>query len=149
MEKITFKELCDLVSNVDYINPNSYPINFVANGDYFCVGIGMFDTALARLRKQDIENFFGGLEDNLQYLIRFDYDEKDDEFYGTFIDVQDPNNKAYDDIVSMLKKQCNINEKSLIHLCEDESFDGSRDYIIKYEELSTEVLLKEQNNPCR
>ena len=149
MKKITFNELCDLVSKVDYINSNSYPINFVANGDEFCVGIGMFDTALAKVRKQDIENFFCGLEDELQYLLRFDYDEENDELCGTYLDVQDPDNMVYDDIVSMLQKQCNINEKSLIYLYEDESFDGSRDYMIKYEELSTEVLFKEQNNPCR
>ena len=149
MKKISFKELCRLVSEVDYINPSSYPINFIANGDEFCVGIGKFDATTAKLKKQDVKNFFGCLTDELQYLLRFDYNENDDEVIGTYIDVQDPDNMIYNEIVSMLQKQCNINEKSLIYLYEDESFDGSQDYIIKYDELSEEVLFKEQNNPCR
>lgn len=139
MKKITFNELCDLVSKVDYINSKSYPIIFDIDGVEYYVGIGDFvnDTG------KDTDVNFGGLTEELQFLMRF-YDD-----IASIRDVQDPDNMVYEEIVSMLKKQCNITDNSEIYLYEDESFNGTQDYYIDWEECSEEVKYKALNNPCR
>lgn len=139
MKKITFNELCDLVSKVDYINSKSYPIIFDIDGVEYYVGIGDFvnDTG------KDTDVNFGGLTEELQFLMRF-YDD-----IASIRDVQDPDNMVYEEIVSMLKKQCNITDNSEIYLYDDESFNGAQEYYIDWEECSEEVKYKALNNPCR
>lgn len=139
MKKITFNELCDLVSNVDYINPKSYPIIFDVDNVEYYVGIGDFvnDTG------KDTDINFGGLTEELQFLMSFYND------IASIRDVQDPDIMTYEDIVSMLKKQCNITDNSEIYLYDYESFDGTQEYYIDWEECSEEVKYKALNDPCR
>ena len=146
MKKITFNKLCDLVSKVDYINPFSYPIHFDIDDVEYCVGIGSFDTIGAKKEGYDVENFFGGLEDELQYLLKIT--NTDEDILCTFVDVQDADAMIYNDIVTMLKKQCNITKGSKIYLYDDISFNGTEE-CISYESLSEEIIYKEQNHPCR
>ena len=146
MKKISFNKLCKLVSEVDYINPKSYPIQFEVNDVEYCVGIGSFDVYGAKEKGYDVENFFGCLEDELQYLLKTTI--VDDDILCTFVDVQDPDAMSYEGIVAMLKKQCNITKDSVIYLYDEDSFNGVED-CIDYESLSEEVLYKEQNHPCR
>lgn len=141
MKKITFDELCQLVSEVDYLCPNTFPISFDVDGVEYCVGIGSFDDCGT---EDDVENIFCGLTDELQYLIKFSVDEE-----AIILDVQDPDNMVYNEIVSMLKKQCNITDNSEIYLYKDESFDGSQSYIVEWDCCSDEIKYKELNNPCR
>ena len=47
----------------------------------------------------------------------------------SFLDVDDPDDMTYDDIVEMLKKQCNITEKSKIEISNKYCFDGTQKYI--------------------
>lgn len=146
MKTITFKQLCRLVSKVDYLCPDSYPINFApenGNGEYK-VGIGYLDTSDTT---DDIEGVFCG-ERELQYLAK--WDEVNDGLVLTFMDVQDPDNMIYGEIVEMLKKHCNINENSKIYLYDDEyeSFNGEQECIF-WDDCSEELKYKELNHPCR
>lgn len=132
MKKITFEDLCRLVSEVDYINPYSYPIVFEVEGvDFeFCVGIGDL------YHKES-----GDLIQDLQYLLGFPSNGED----CTFFDVQDPDMMIYEEIVSMLKKQCNANEDSIIWLYDEESLNGAQLYDINWNECSKEVKEKFKN----
>ena len=47
----------------------------------------------------------------------------------SFLDVDDPDDMTYDDIVEMLKKQCNITEKSKIEISNKYCFDATQKYI--------------------
>ena len=90
MKTITFRELCNLVSKVDYLWNESYPIVFeTENGDEYKVGIGNLDVENTT---DDIENIFAGMKDELQYLAKWHKDEY------IFQDVQDPDDMEYTDL---------------------------------------------------
>lgn len=130
MKKINFNELCDLVAHVDYLWENTFPINFSVDGTEYLVGIGNYDCGDGT---GDELGVFG-LTEELQYLMRFNDDGKSE-----YIDVQDPDQMVYEEIVEMLKKQCNITDNSEICLYDVTSFDGSQDYTVEWELCSDEV----------
>lgn len=140
MKEITFNELCRLASEVDYLCPSSYPINFEVGDAEYCVGIGDFvnDTG------KDADVNFDGLTEELQYLIKFHLDDE-----AVILDVQDPDNMVYEGIVSMLKRHCGITDDSKIYLYEEDSFNGEQIYSVNWAACSEEVKYKALNNPCR
>lgn len=142
--KITFEDLCDLVMDVDYIFDHTYPINFMVDGKEYLVGIGDYDCGDDT---GDSLGVFGGTGE-LQYLMRYDMEDSDfkDVETGTlvketYIDVINPDIVGYEyiEIIKLLKKQCNITNDSEIILFKESSFDGSRDYTIKWGLCSEEV----------
>lgn len=140
MKEITFNELCRLVSEVDYLYPSSYPINFEVGDAEYCVGIGDFVNNTGK----DIDINIDGLTEGLQYLIKFHLDDE-----AVILDAQDPDNMVYGEIVSMLKKHCGITDDSKIYLYEEDSFNGEQMYPVNWEECSEEVKYKALNYPCR
>lgn len=119
--KITFKQLCDLVANIDPVFNGSiegfspsYPLNFkVSNGDEsrcFQCGIGECDD----------DDVYGVL----QYLAEF-VTFGDDDIEFILIDVQDEDMMLYDGICDMLRTKCGITEDSEIDLDVEMSFDGT------------------------
>lgn len=128
MKKISFEELCDLVADVDYLWENTFPIYFKVDNTEYIAGIGNYDCG------DDTGDDYGvfGITEELQYLARFEpeIDKEGDTLYiPRFLDVDDPDDMIYDDIVEMLKKQCNITENSEIVIFEESSFDGTQNYI--------------------
>lgn len=140
MKEITFNELCRLVSKVDYLCPSSYPINFEVGDAEYCVGIGDFVNNSGK----NIDISIDELTEELQYLIKFHLDDE-----AVILDVQDPDNMVYGEIVSMLKRQCGITDDSKIYLYEEDSFNGEQMYSVDWEECSEEVKYKALNYPCR
>ena len=129
MKKISFEELCDLVAHVDYLWENTFPIYFNVDSTEYVAGIGYYDCG------DDTGDPFGvfGITEELQYLARLEpkIDKEDNtiSFLVSFLDVDDPDDMTYDDIVEMLKKQCNITEKSKIEISNKYCFDGTQKYI--------------------
>ena len=110
-KKITFKELQDFVANIDYIDEESYPINFKVDGNSFSCGIC-----------DEIYSHGESLDYNRegQYLLNSN---------GDCLDLQDPDMMIYDEIGNMLKEKCNITDTSTIILLKG-SFNGdSLEYI--------------------
>lgn len=110
-KKITFKELQDFVANIDYIDEESYPINFKVDENSFSCGIC-----------DEIYSHGESLDYNRegQYLLNSN---------GDCLDLQDPDMMIYDEIGNMLKEKCNITDTSTIILLKG-SFNGdSLEYI--------------------
>ena len=143
MKEIRFNELCRLVSEVDYLCPSSYPINFEVDDVEYCVGIGYFVNNSGK----NIDISIAGLREELQYLIKFYLDG--DDAVAVVLDAQDPDEMIYGEIVSMLKRHCGITDDSKIYLYEEDSFNGEQMYSVNWEECSEEVKYKALNFPCR
>lgn len=115
--KISFKKLCKLVANIDYIFADSFPVSFsvINNGieKRFECGIGECDE---EVMKNDYD--FSTSEFEYQCLIDYDKD--------MIIDIQDPDWMEWNDICDMLKEKCGITKKSEIILDEGISFDGTK-----------------------
>ena len=126
MKKLNLKELQDLVSEVDYISPLSYPILFsVINTESkdlvsYEVGLGRsYDKA------SDLFNNALGLDGDLQYLAIVDNSCDDGVYEESYLDVQDPDCMVYEAIGEMLRKKCKIDdEKTIIVLHQRDSFSG-------------------------
>lgn len=127
MQKISFKELCDLVVDVDPILPNTYPINFKVDDTEYLVGIGNYDCG------DDTGDDCGifGQTDDLQYVARFEDD------IVRYIDVQPED--CIVDVEEMLMTKCKITPDSEIFLYEVTSFDGSQDYTVEWVFCSDDV----------
>lgn len=130
MKKISFKKLHELVAEIDYICPESYPVRFEVDGRTFMAGIGNWMSKKNNEFTELIEEKIGLLTD-LQYVLNYDVSE--------FVDLQDPDAMDFNEIETMLKKKCKITGKSIIMLDEDESFDGELLDIYK-EGLSQELI---------
>ena len=156
MEKITFDDLHRLVSEVDYINEESYPIAFTVDGNKYRVGIGSYvlddldNTAEdcdedAKKHYAYFPDFFSGYEDEVQYLCRIDGGDDFDGAGGDecVLDACDPDDMSFNEIGDMLKKCCNITDSSEILLSTENSFNGNQ-YGVWWMELSDEVIAKEK-----
>ena len=121
MKKIDFKTLHSLVCNVDYIDDNSYPIVFEVHNKnkepikYECGLTSLSDDSSKEFR--DLIFNAVGCEEEIQYLYNIDS--------GEFLDLQDCDCMASDEIKEMLKKKCKINEDSVIFFDEKESFNDT------------------------
>lgn len=105
---INFKELCDLVANIDYLWTNSYPVVFTVENE-----------------GERTEKYQAGIDDTIeeyQYLSVFG--NLDDEKPSRLLDRQDPDAMVYSEICQMLKEECEITDNSVIKLIEDKSFTG-------------------------
>lgn len=156
MKTITFNELHRLVSEVDYINEESYPIAFTVDGNKYRVGIGPYvlddlNNTAEDCDEEDVEHyayfpdFFSGYEDEVQYLCRVD---DVDDFDGAcaeeiVLDACDPDDMEFHAIGDMLKKYCNITDSSKIQLSTKDSFNGNQ-YGVWWMELSDDVIAKEK-----
>lgn len=148
---ITFDELHRLVSEVDYINDESYPISFTVDGVEYRAGIGPYcmddlqDTA-KDCDEEDKEHyayfpdFFYGYDDEVQYLTRIEDEAVGDEYV---LDACDPDDMSFKGIGEMLKKCCNITDSSEICLSTKNSFNGNQ-YAVWWMELSDDVITKEK-----
>ena len=121
MKKIDFKTLHFLVCNVDYFGDNSYPIVFeVHNKNKKPI---KYECGLTSLYLDSSKEFCDlifnavGCEEEIQYLYNIDRCE--------FLDLQDCDCMASDEIKEMLKKKCKINEDSVIFFDEKESFNDT------------------------
>jgi hypothetical protein len=148
---ITFKELHRLVSEIDYINDESYPVSFTVDGIKYRAGIGPYclddlTNVAEDCNEEDKEHysyfrdFFYGYDDEVQYLSRIEDEEIQEEYV---LDVQDPDDMAFDEIGKMLKKCCSITETSNIQLHTNSSFNGNQ-YGVWWMELSDDVIEKEK-----
>ena len=142
MKKINLKELLDLVSDVDYICPSSYPILFSVintesmNTVSYEVGLGKgYDKA------SELFNKAFGLDEELQYLAKIDNSRDEGIREESYLDIQDPDCMTYEEIRKMLEKKCNINEKTEIILYQKDSF-GGEEREITYD-LLDEGMIKE------
>ena len=119
---ITFDELHRLVSEVDYINDESYPIEFSVDGVKYRAGIGphclddfqnVVEDSDNKEYYEQFTDFFYGYEDEVQYLSRIEDEEIGEEY---ILDACDPDGMSFKGIGEMLKKSCNITESSRIGL---------------------------------
>lgn len=144
MKKINLKELSDLISEVDYVNPSSYPILFsVFNTE--SMDIVSYEVGFGRCyddeEASELFNKALGLDDELQYLAKID-DSYIHEgiFEESYLDVQDPDCMIYEEIGKMIEKKCNINEKTEIRLHQIYSFNGDKRDITY--DLLDEIVIK-------
>ena len=123
-KRVSFKDLCDLVSNVDYLNNRSYPFWFSIDNNnkesrVFKCGIGYY------VGYEDwFQKIYG--EPELQYLW--------EDGVG-IVDLQDPDAMSYGGICEMLKEKCKIDNESVITILRF----GKRVVIIKEEDISPEL----------
>ena len=142
MRKITFKELQYLVTNVDYLVNESYPIVFtVVNGNNklkYEVGIGQWeeDNGIDDWN-EIIETVFPYSQD-IQYLCLI---ETNTDNVFSFLDTQDADTIVYDEINNMLQRKCNITDDTEIYLNEDNSFNGNERTI--YEDEISQIVRNE------
>lgn len=123
MKKISFKTLHNLVSKVDYINPESYPITFTADDRRYEIGIGEWWGEDADEEFNERMGYYMCTED-IQFLVEF-FEEEDKPMM--LLDIQDPDMMEYNQIGTMLKKKCKITSKSEIFLDVERSFYGYYD----------------------
>lgn len=118
MRKISFKELNDMVSRVDYIDRTSYPFRFYVDGVEYEVGIGDLDVycedadLIMKIEEyvQSICNSNFNCFYDLQYLCRIEETET------IVIDIHEPDDMEYEKIGEMLRKKCNIKPNSEIFM---------------------------------
>ena len=141
MKKINLKELSDLISEVDYVNPSSYPILFSVITE--SRGIVSYEVGLGRCydKASELFNEALGLDDELQYLAKIDDSYDEGIIEESYLDVQDPDCMIYEEIGKMLEKKCNINEKTKIMLHQRGSFSGEEREITY--DLLDEIVIKE------
>jgi hypothetical protein len=136
------------VSEVDYINEESYPIAFSVDGIKYRVGIGDFVTDGIEESEEDFTDFFYGYENEIQYLNRIEDCCGEDDFDATsecVLDAVDPDGMSFKGIGEMIKKCCNVTETSEIKLYPYYSFNG-RKHGVFWMELSDEVIANEKEN---
>lgn len=118
MRKISFKELNDKVSLVDYIDRTSYPFRFYVDRVEYEVGIGDLDVDcedadyIMKIEEyvQSICNAEFNCFYDLQYLCRIGETE------NIVIDIHEPDDMEYEKIGEMLRKKCNIKPNSEIFM---------------------------------
>ena len=122
MKQITFKELQDLVANIDYIDDESYPVKFsVVNSEGCPIGTkNKFECGIPGHFEVDGEVF-----DEQQY---FEVNVLNHS-HKFIIDLQEPDEMVYEGIGDMLKRYCRINDSSKIYLYDKSSFTGKRKQI--------------------
>lgn len=116
-KKITFRKLCELVSEIDYVIDDSFPfsiaVKYHPGKEEECIteydfGIGDFSDYL--------EYAF-----EAQYVVKWGKDEP------IVIDLQEPDLMSYNGIVKMLKEKLQIEKDTEIYLWDDEdNFSGMR-----------------------
>ena len=96
------KSVCD----IDYINDDSFPVRFeVQNGNTKKV----FEAGLCFLSDEYEAQYFAEIKGrNI-----------------TILDIQDPDNMVYGDIVDMIKTCCKVDENSIISLNISKSYNGT------------------------
>lgn len=140
MKKINLEELQDLVSEVDYISPSSYPILFsVINTE--TMDVVSYEVGLGKCydKASELFNEALGLDGELQYLAKIDNSYDEGIIEESYLDVQDPDCMVYEEIGKMLEKKCNINEKMKIMLHQRDSFTGE-EREITYDLLDESVI---------
>lgn len=118
MRKISFKELNDKVSLVDYIDRTSYPFRFYVDGVEYEVGLGDLDVycedadLIMKIEEyvQSVCNSDFNCFYDLQYLCRIEETET------IVIDIHEPDDMEYEQIGEMLRKKCNIKPNSEIFM---------------------------------
>lgn len=103
-KKITFGELHKFVAGIDYVVSHDYMEFTVENGSGkrdFCAGIGYIDP---NHRYEPI------VTSEVQFLMEV----KDDGL--ALLDMQDPNDMAFEKIGDMLRKECGIDDDCTIRL---------------------------------
>jgi hypothetical protein len=138
MKPITFDELHCLAANVDYLLPNTFPIKFKVDGVKYLIGVGYFETDGAEGADVDFIDFFYGYENEIQYLSRIE-----NSYEETILDASDSNGLVFEEIGDILKKCCNITEKSKIELYERGCFNGCVRGVY-WADLSDDVIEKQQ-----
>lgn len=134
MREICFKELQDIVANVDYIAEDSFPIRFrVINGKTeksFQVGIGYIDD------NAEYNELLGG---DGQYIAEFDNKDLGRKYpcYFEVLEFVDADDMCYSEIGDSLRRLCGITDKSKIILS-PKGRDGRR-FEFSECELSSEV----------
>lgn len=135
MKKIDFNELSGLISNIDYINSDSYPVVFsiinkeTDNIETFEAGIGDWEGTDNNIDTL-IDKAFG-IQRELQYLARIDNMGEDTEEF-CYLDLQDPDCMVANEIDDMLKEKCHLSEHNLgklIVLHQVNSFNGIEESI--------------------
>lgn len=116
-KKITFKKLCKLVSEIDYVNEDSFPFSIEVKywpgkpeefSNEYDFGIG------------DFSEYGPDWANEWQFIKKWGEDDT-----PTIIDLQEPDSMTYEGIVEMLKKKLYIDKDTEIYLWDD-GFDGER-----------------------
>ena len=119
MEKITFDQLQQLVANIDYIYPDSYPIVFRVT--HKRGGIRNYEAGIGRADGEiDPDN----LTEECQYLAERDTCHGD--VFRHVIDVQEPDNMKVSEIGQMLREKCKIKDGDTIWFNRRLSCTGKR-----------------------
>ncbi len=141
MKKIDFNELSRLISNIDYLNSDSYPIVFsiinkeTDNIETFEAGIGNWEGAENDIIIDTLIDKAFGTQRELQYIARIDNMGEDTETI-CYLDLQDPDCIEASDIDDMLKEKCYLSEYNLgklIVLHQINSFSGIEESIFDYQ----------------
>lgn len=127
--EISFKQLCDLVAEIDYIKESSFPVKF----------------SVVTKDKNTVNFFEAGIgnsadENEQQYLGRYDINNEksfnNNEGAMEILDVQEPDIMSFANIVLLLADRCKITPNSKIYLYEDVSFNGEYPSELLWEKTS-------------
>jgi hypothetical protein len=118
---IPFKELLDLVANVDYIVHESYPIRFKVKNNEEIVN---YECGIAVCDKNVSEDLIND-ELEAQYLTRLENIKE-----RSVLLAQNPDDMYYEEIEKDLREKCNITDDSIIIFEDDVSFTGERPYLL-------------------
>ena len=156
MKKIDFNELSRLISNIDYLNSDSYPIIFsiinkeTDNIETFEAGIGNWEGADNDIIIDTLIDKAFGTQRELQYIARIDNMGEDTETI-CYLDLQDSDCIEANEIDDMLKEKCHLSEynlgKLIIILHQTNSFNGIEESIFDHQlsELVVDDLKKLSN----
>lgn len=152
MKKITFKELVNLLCEIDYIDSETYPIIFSVNKEKYQAGIGDYlaipiedlekeDYSQQSLNELQIANkYFQYQSDEMLYIGGADeFNDCENPYPILFVD--DPDSISCDEIKHWVKKICNIKtiKNTEIYLDEENSFSGTRISMF-FDEFSDDML---------
>ena len=124
MKKINFKQLCDLVANIDGLFESSYPVHFkVMNGN----NVQYYECGLCDMSKEYVDTIYDGKFIDGEYLQYLSNDIHKDMACDVFLDVQQEDMMEYNNICDILRSNCDIDDNSKIYLYAD-SFSGAYRY---------------------
>ena len=133
MERISFKTLCDLIANIDYIFRDTFPVSFTVQ--YNSGERKEFECGICELDPEDWAAEAMTFADDIQYFF---------ESEKGIVELEDPDVMGYEEICDMLKERYNIDSSCRIFLNKKLSFDGEKTFV-RTDTLSLELMEKLKN----
>lgn len=135
MKKIDFAKLCQVVSCIDYMYPETFPVLFNVDGKDYVAGICGWDVTDDTFKKK-LEAYLGCVDD-MVYIA-----ERCNGITGITLGLFDPDGVDKKEISEILAAKCGITEGSVIGLEEEDEENRDTDPYGIFDEIGVGACLK-------